>query len=116
MLNCLSCTLTSCLGHYDPFDRLEKPVLVERIHEMMNIHPGKTNQESRQGYRFGFGFVLFCVFLFRAAPEAYGGSQARSQIPAYPQPQPQQRRILNPPSKARHRTRVLTDTSQVPYL
>ena len=44
-----------------------------------------------------FNFILFYYFcLFRAAPEAYGGSQAKGWNPSYncwPIPQPQQRQI-----------------------
>ena len=83
---------------------------------------------------FVFLFFLFCfVFaLSRAAPTARGGSQARGRIGSCshrPTPEPQQRRIqamsaayttaqgnarsFNPLSKARDRTRILMDTSQV---
>ena len=79
---------------------------------------------------FGFFFFGFC--LFRAAPEAYGGSQARDRIEpqrlAYPiatvMPQDpshvcdlhhssRQCQIFNPFSKARDQTQVLMDTGQV---
>ena len=42
---------------------------------------------------------FFSLCLFRAAPAAYGGSQARGPINCsrQPTPQPQQRQILNPP-------------------
>ena len=49
----------------------------------------------------------FIVFLFRAAPVAYGSSQARVEWicscrpTLQPQPLPQQRGILNPLSEAR---------------
>ena len=75
-------------------------------------------------------FLSFCFF--RAEPVAYGSSQARGCIGAgsfQPAPQPQhqwdpsctcnlhcssgQCWILNPPSKARDRTHILLDTSQV---
>ena len=79
-------------------------------------------------------FYLFCLFAFsRAAPAAYGGSQARGLIGAVaakPMPEPQQRgvpaasatyttaqgnvrEILNPLSKARDQTHILMDTSRV---
>ena len=53
-------------------------------------------------------FFFFSSCLFRAAPAAYGGSQARDQIQAAAAslPQPQQRRILNPLSEARDRTAI----------
>ena len=74
--------------------------------------------------------VCVCVCIFRAAPMAYGGSQARGLIelllPAYDRakamPDPsrvcdlpdisQQRQILNPLNKARDRTRNLMVPSQ----
>ena len=62
-------------------------------------------------------FVCVCVFcLLRAAPVAYGGSQARGSVGTgsrQPIPQPQQRRILIPLSKARDGTGVLMDASRV---
>ena len=77
-------------------------------------------------------FVCFCLFaISRAAPTAYGGSQARGRIgavaagrrqrhsnagsepPLQPTPQLTVRRILNPLSEGRDRTCVLVDTSQV---
>ena len=39
-------------------------------------------QGSTVGHVPGFCFVLFCFFSLMAAPEAYGGSQARGQIEA----------------------------------
>ena len=65
--------------------------------------------------------------LFRAIPEAHGGSQARagavvaglhhchSNLGSKPclQPTPQQHWILNPLSEARDQTHVLMDASQV---
>ena len=78
--------------------------------------------------------VLFCFCLFvfsRAAPVAYGGSQARGLIGAtaaglrqrhsyarseprlQPTPHSQQHRILNPLSKARDRTHNLMVPSQI---
>ena len=80
-----------------------------------------------------FGVFCFCFRLFRAAPEAYGVSQARGLITAVaarlghshsntrseprlrPTPQPQQCRILNPLSEAGDRTCILMDPSQVCY-
>ena len=63
---------------------------------------------------FFFFFLVFC--LLRAAPVAYGGSQARGSVGTgsrQPIPQPQQRRILIPLSKARDGTGVLMDASRV---
>ena len=78
--------------------------------------------------------VVVCFCLFRAAPEAHGGSQARGQIRAVAAglyhshsnarsepclqsaPQPQQRRILNPLHKASNGTHILMDSSWVCYL
>ena len=74
--------------------------------------------------------IFYFIFIFRAAPAAYGSSQVRGQIRAaaaslphshsharseprlWPTPQPQQHRILNPLSKGRDWTRVLMDTSR----
>ena len=56
--------------------------------------------------------------LFRAIRAAYGCSQARGRIGAVAvrsMPQPQQCHILNPLSKARDRTYVLMNTSQIRY-
>ena len=81
-------------------------------------------------FLFIFKFI-FC--LFRAAPAAHGGSQARDRIGAVaaglhhshsnvesePHNQPthssQQRRILNPLSEVRNGTYVLMDTSQIRF-
>ena len=78
-----------------------------------------------------FFFFVFC--LFRAAPAAYGGSQARGRIRAvaasllqnysnvrsephlWPTPQPQQHQILNPLSKARDRTHNLMVPSRIRF-
>ena len=80
-----------------------------------------------------FFFFFFFFGLFRAAPVAYGGSQARgwigAKLPAYTtataMPDPscnfdlchssQQCLILNPLREARDGTFVLMDTSQVHY-
>ena len=77
-------------------------------------------------------FVLF-VFVFRAAPTAYGGSQARGPIRAVAaacatataMPDPSrvchlcyrswQLGILNPVSKARDQTCVLMDARQIRF-
>ena len=77
-------------------------------------------------------YLVFC--LFRAEPEAYGGSQARRPIGATAASlyhshsntdlscvwdlhrSSRQYWIFNPLSEARDRTRVLMDTSQVPNL
>ena len=56
-----------------------------------------------------FHFFVFC--LFRAAPAACGGSQARGRIGAAAA----QGRILDLLSEARGRTRNLMDTSRVCY-
>ena len=80
-------------------------------------------------------FFFFFVFLsFRAAPTAYGGSQARgpfravaaglhhshSHVGSWPHLQlhhsSPQRQILNPLSEAGVQTHILMDTSQVCYL
>ena len=78
-------------------------------------------------------FLSFCCCcLFRAAPVAYGSSQARDHIGAaglnyshsnerskphlWPTPQLMATLILNPLSKAKDWTRVLIDTSWVRYL
>ena len=80
-------------------------------------------------------FSLFFIYFsfFRVVPVAYGSSQARDQIgaaaeayataTATPDPDPscvcdlhrssRQCRIINPLSRARDRTRILMDTSQV---
>ena len=58
----------------------------------------------------------FALLLFRAAPAAHGGSQARGHIgaaAASPHPSSWQHQILNPLSEARDRIRILTDTSWV---
>ena len=82
---------------------------------------------------FPFFFFFFFLVIFRAAPMAYGGSQDRGQIGAasaglHHSPQQHQiqatsvtcttavpSNVLNPLSKARDRTCVLVDTSQVRY-
>ena len=78
---------------------------------------------------------FLCVCLFRDAPAAYGGSQARGQIrvnSGWPTPQPQQRRInsscvwdlhhssgqhqiLNPLSEVRDRTCVVMVSSRIRF-
>ena len=79
-------------------------------------------------------FFFFCLFAFsRATPAAYGDSQARGQIGAVApslhrshsntrsrpyrdlQHSSRQHRILNPLSKARDRTCVLMDASQIHF-
>ena len=86
------------------------------------------------GWFFGFGvFLPFAFEGFRAAPVAYGSSQARGHIGAIatglhhshsntgfelhlrPTPQLRQRQILNPLSKARDQTHILMETRQVRY-
>jgi len=75
-----------------------------------------------------FYFILFYFIIFTATPVAYGSSQTRVRIEATAEgyatatatPHPnhtfdlchslQQCRILNPLSKARNRTRILTKT------
>ena len=77
-------------------------------------------------------FLVLCFRLFRATPKAYGGSQARGWIRAiaaglchsynnarsepclWPIPSSRQCWILNPLSKARNRTHILMDPSQLP--
>ena len=76
----------------------------------------------------------FCFLLFRAAPVAYGGSQAKGpselQLPAYataiatldlshvfnPYHRSQQCQIPDPLSEARDRTRILMDTTLILFL
>ena len=91
----------------------------------ISLPHSKTPLQPLQGSPYP-SFVCVCVcvcvcVLFRAAPVAYGGSQARGRIRPTPQPQKcwirassvtythssQQRRILNPLSRARDRTRNL---------
>ena len=65
-----------------------------------------------------FLFFFFFSWIFRAAPMAYGGSQARGLIGAIAADlyhSSQQHWILNPLSEARDPTCVLMDTSQVCY-
>ena len=74
----------------------------------------------------GFFVCLFFVFvfcLFRAAPVAYGGSQARGQMGAFAaslyhshsNDSSCQCQILNPLSEVRDRTFILMDASWVCY-
>ena len=76
-------------------------------------------------------FFFWSFFAFRAAPSAYGGSQARGLIGAVaaslyqshsnagselhlrPTPQLTAIQILNPLSEARNQTCILMDASQV---
>ena len=63
--------------------------------------------------------AIIIICLFRAAPAAYGTSQARGLIrvvAAKPTPQPQQCRIFNPLSEAKDQTYVLMDTSRICFL
>ena len=63
-----------------------------------------------------FIYLVFC--LFRAAPMAYGGSQARGLIGAVPASlhhSSQQCWILKPLSEARDRNRVLMDASRIRF-
>ena len=83
------------------------------------------NEDESQGGLYGmmsclfvsmFVPVFFFFFPFRAAPLAYGGSQARGQIGAIAaglHHSSRQRRILNLLGEARDRTQILTDTSGV---
>ena len=61
-------------------------------------------------------FLFVCLFfIFRAAPAAYGGSQAKGHIGATAASlhlSSQQHRILNPLSEARDQTCILMDPSQ----
>ena len=79
----------------------------------------------------GFGLFVVAVFLFRAAPLAYGRFQARGQIGAVAanlchshsnmgsklplRPTSQRCWILNPLSEARDRTLILMDGGWVRY-
>ena len=83
-----------------------------------------------EGYYYTL-FPFLCVFLFRAAPAAYGGPtlgvESELQLPAYTTTtatldlscfcslhhSSRQRWILNPLGEARDRTHVLMDASQV---
>ena len=111
----------------------------ERIDRWNNLgRPGQappTWDSSWKGhYQFNETFIYLFVCLFRAAPAAYGGSQARGsnwncKLPAYTTttaPQDPscvcdlhhsswQCRILNPRSKARDQTCVLMDASQIRF-
>ena len=60
---------------------------------------------AEKGFEEGLFVCLF--FLFRAAPEAYGGSQARGPIGAVAK----HRQILNPPNETKNRTCLLMDAS-----
>ena len=67
-----------------------------------------------------FYFILFCLFvLFRAAPAAHGGSQARGLIRAVAaglHHSSWQCRILDPLNKASNRTCNLMVPSQIRFL
>ena len=66
-----------------------------------------------------FFFIFFCLFAISwAAPEAYGGSQARGLIRAVAaglHHSSQQCQIFNPLSEARNRTRNLMVSSQIRF-
>ena len=69
-------------------------------------------------WNVNFFFVVLFFVLFRATPEAYGGSQARGLIGAVATDlhhSSQRRRILNPLSEARDRTRNLMVPSQIRF-
>ena len=85
-------------------------------------------------YPSTLSFFFVCLFVFWAAPVAYGGSQARGRIRAVaaslhhshsnaytPLPHSdlhhssQQLRILNPLNKGRDQTCVLMDASQIRF-
>ena len=89
-----------------------------------------ATRTPEKGNLFIYVFIYFCLFLFRAAPVAYGGSQARSPAGAIATslylyssaesepllqstPRLTQCRTLNALSKAMDQTRVLMDTSWV---
>ena len=62
--------------------------------------------------------VCLCECLFRAAPSAYGSSQAKGRIRATAanvHHSSWQHQILNPKSEARDGTHILMDTIRVPY-
>ena len=62
------------------------------------------------------GQIIF--FLFRAAPAAYGSSQARGQIRTTADDLPhssRQHQILNPVSEARHLTHIFMDTGWIGF-
>ena len=95
------------------------------------IPPSPSPSQLRCRLRARWELKCSIYFFFRATPAAYGGSQAGGQLelqlPACTTATAMwdpsricdlhhsswQRRILNPLSKARDRTRVLVDTSQV---
>ena len=65
-----------------------------------------------------FIYIYFFSLLFRAAPVAYGGSQARGLIRAVAAGLPhssQQRRILNPLSEAGDQTCISMDASRIHF-
>ena len=87
----------------------------------LNIMPSKFIHVIRNCNITFFLFILFIylfIFAFRAAPMAYGSSQARVQVGTAAAGlchSSQQCRILNPLSKARDQTCILMDTSQFHY-
>ena len=102
-----------------------------------NILPALENYWTQHSWHWPTSEVpayLFCVFLFRATPTAFGSSLARDRIRAVPaglHHSPQQRGIqatsvtyttthsntgsFNPLSEARDWTRVFMDTNWVGY-
>ena len=83
-----------------------------------SVYKGKSKMKNLHAVNSILSPSLFFFssffWLFRTAPEAYGGSQDKGQIGAVATtPQPQQRQILKPLSKGRDRTCVLMDASQI---
>ena len=97
------------------YNRREKSLVKMRIIRLMGLL-GSLGSENE--HKLSCNCLNFFFFdLFRAAPVAYGCSQARGRIAAVcarsePRLQPWQCQILNPPSEARDQTCVLMDTSQ----
>ena len=108
----------------------------EPIRSLFSLNDMEGERERRERGRDypnfgGFCFLFFVFLLFRAAPVAYGSSQARGQIGAQLlvcatatappdlscnlHHNSHQRRILNLLSVARNRTCILMDTGQVRY-
>ena len=75
---------------------LDKSILLSPIKLVFRntINASRRLLATSEALQF-FLFFCFCFFFcfFRAAPSAYGGSQARSNQSYSCQPQPQQRRI-----------------------
>ena len=130
----LSTTLWETLSHGHPAKPCRLPILHklwERIRLLVSVSKFFCCCFLFWG---GFSFSLFFVFCpYRAAPAAYGCSQARGLVRAaaaglshshsnarsklclWPTPSSWQHQILNPLSKARDRTYNLTVPSQIHF-